>query len=286
LPPSAPASTLALVNEPAKGKLCCSVARSVLDSLRRRPAYMLLTADDERLEVEEPQRFARSWIGLIALSVLWGIVLVNLWGVAWGIFRDYEPLVMPAMATAGVFCLWPYRRGIAALAEFLSPRDATARAVAASGLVLIVAFCLLGLKPDWHRWEFTRLPWYVGWLQPDAKLYRVLLLMPVWGGWAMLIAVKFTRPSEATEPQVAAFAAGCGAASAAACMAALLLASILYFHHLGLGSQVVILAGTVAVAIASGVGLCRAAGAPCRRALLGANVLTQIAFILTYLAGR
>jgi len=259
---------------------------SVLAWLARRPAYMLLTAADASLAGEPPRRFARTWIELMGLSLLWGILLVNLWGVAWGIFRDYEPLVMPAMATAGVFCLWPFRRGIAALAGFLSPRDATGRAVAAAAIVVIVALSFLGLKPDWHRWEFTKLPWWVAWLQPDAKLYRVLLLMPLWGAWAMVITVKFYKPGDRTEPQVSAFARGCGAAPAAGCMAGLLAASIAYFHHLGVGSQVTIFVVPVLAAIGGGVGLSRAAGGSCRRALLAANVLTQIAFILAYLAGR
>lgn len=263
-----------------------NLASSALAWVARRPAYMLLTAGDAPLAAEPPERFTLAWIGLMGMSLLWGIILVNLWGVAWGVFRDYEPLVMPAMATAGLFCLWPFRRAIAALAEFLAPRDATTRAVVASAIVLIVALSFLGLKPDWRRWEFTKLPWWVAWLQPDAKLYRVLLLMPLWGAWAMLIAVKFCKPTERTEPQVSALARGCGAAAAAGCMAVLLGASIAYFHHLGVGSQVTIFVVTVLAAIGGGVGLCRAAGGACRRALLAANVLTQVAFILAYLAGR
>jgi hypothetical protein len=254
--------------------------------LAHRPAYMLLTAGDAPLSAEPPRRFHRAWMELMGISLLWGVILVNLWGVAWSVFRDYEPLVMPAMATSGLFCLWPFRRGIAALADFLAPQEATTRSVAASAIVLVVALSFLGLKPDWHRWEFTRLPWWIAWLQPDAKLYRVLLLMPLWGAWSMLITVKFCRPDERTEPQVSAFARGCGAPAAAGCMAVLLGASIAYFHHLGVGSQVAIFAVTVLAAIGGGAGLSRAAGGPCRQVLLAANVLTQIAFILAYLAGR
>ena len=263
-----------------------NLVRSLWAWLGRRPAYMLLTVADDRLAAEPPERFAGAWIELMGISLLWGVVLVNLWGVAWGIFRDFEPLVMPAMASAALFCLGPFRRGIASLATFLAPKDATARAVAASTIVLVLGLCFLGLKPDWQRWEFTRLPWWIGWLQPDAKLYRVLLLMPLWGAWSMLITVKFCKPTERTEPQVSAFAKGCGAPAAAGCMAALLLASIAYFHHLGLGSQVTILVVTVLTAIAGGSGLARAGGGPCRQGLLAANVLTQIAFVLGYLAGR
>jgi hypothetical protein len=272
--------------------------------LARRPGYMLLTAPDERLAGELPQRFARAWIGVMVTSVLWGGVLANLWGVTWKVFRDYDPLVLPAMATAGLFCLWPYRRGVAALAELLSRRDAAVRSVTTAVVVLVVALSLLGLKPDWHRWEFDLPGWLVWllrqvglndpdrierslrWLRPQAKLYRVLLLMPPWGGWAMLIGVKFSRPTDRTEPQVAAFARGCGALAAAACMALLMLVSVAWFHHLGTGSQVAILVVTVLAAVLGGAALCRAAGGPTRKALLASNVTTQIAFVLAYLAGR
>ncbi len=259
--------------------------------LARRPGYMLLSAPDERLAAEPPERFRHAWIGLMAVSLLWGLVLLNLWGIAWKVFRDYDPLVMPAMVTAGLFCLWPFRRGIAALADLLAGRDATGRAVTAAALVLLVAFGLLGLKPDWDRWE--HLPWWLTWLRPvlpllrpQAKLYRVLVLMPLWGGWAMVIAVKFSRPTPRTEPQIAAFARGCGALVAAACMAVLLLVSIAYFCHLGTGSVVILCVVPILAAIAGGVGFCWRAGGPTRRALLSANVATQIAFLVTYLAGR
>lgn len=256
--------------------------------LAHRPAYMLLTADAQDLAAEPPARFARAWLELMGLSVLWGAALTNAWGLTWHIFSryDYDMLVVPALAAAGVFCLWPCRRGVVALAEVLGGRDATARAMAAAMIVFGAAMCLLCLKPDWGRWEYLRLPWWLDWLRPPAKLYRVLFLMPVWGAWSMVITPKFARPSDRTEPQVAAMAAGCPAHAAAACMVFPLVFSIAYFHHLGLGSQASISLVTILAAILGGAGLCRLTGGLTRRALLAANVVTQIAFALAYLAGR
>ena len=254
--------------------------------LLRRPGYMLLAAGDERLAAEPPERFANALWGVMAVSLLWGAAMVAVWGAAWKIFPDYDLLIMPAMAATAALCLGPLRRAIAALAETVGGRDATARAVAAAAIVVVVALCFIRLKPDWQRLEYSVLPWWIGWLQPAAKLFRVLLVMPLWGAWSMLIAVKFCKPTARTEPQVAAFARGCGAAAAAGCMAALLGISIAYFHHLGMGSQVSIPAATGLAAIAAGVGLCRLAGGPDRKSLLAANVTTQIVFLLAYLAGR
>jgi len=261
-------------------------ASSAVAWLARRPGYMLLTASDEALAAEPPERFGLAWLELMALSTLLGVLLVNLWGVSWRIFRDYDPLIMPAAVTGCVFCLWPFRRGLAALTELLNRSDGPARSVVSATLVLAVVLCLARLDPDWQRREPLALPQWLDWLRPAAKLYRVLLLMPMWGGWGMIIAVKFCRPTGRTEPQVAAFARGCGAAGAAACMAGLLLMSICYFHHLGLGGQICIPLVTVLAAIAGGAGLCRLDGAPTRRALLAGNVVTQMAFVVAYLAAR
>jgi len=266
-----------------------NLAASWLGWVARRPGYMLLACDDARLAAEPPERFARAWAGLMVVSLLWGAVLVNLWGVAWTIFRDYDPLIMPAAATTALFCLWPFRKALAGLAELLGGPEPAARAVAAATLTFVVGLCFLGLKPDWQRWEWWEYPamrWLVNLLRPETKLYRVLLLMPAWGAWAMLITPKFTRPTERTEPQVAALAAGCGAPAVAACMAGLLLVSCIYFQHLGSGSQAIICAGTALAAVFGGIGLCRWCGGVCRKALLSVNVLTQLVFVGTYLAGR
>jgi hypothetical protein len=251
----------------------------------RRPGYMLVTATEDRLAAEPPERFAHAWLGTMGLSFFWGLVMWNVWAWAWGLFRDYDPLIMPALATAALFSLWAYRRGLIALAELLGGRDGTARAVAATMLVLVLGLAMARLGPDWDRLE-VRLPVWIEWLRPAAKLYRVLLLMPVWGGWAMLITVKFARPGETTEPQVASYARGCGALAAAGCMAPPLGLSMVYLHHLGLGSQVGIPLATILTAVFGGLGLCRRAGGLRRAPLLAVNVLTQMAFLVVYLAGR
>ena len=253
--------------------------------LALRSGYVLLMGGEGRLAAAPPERFAHGWLGLMILSLLWGLVLVNLWGGTWRLFHDYDPLIMPAMATAGCFCLWAFRRGLVAIAELIGGRDATARAVAAAALVLAVGLCLARLRPDWHRGEFE-IPWWLQPLRPQAKLYRVLLLMPIWGGWSMMIAGKFTRPGERTAPQVAAFARGCGALPAAGCMAVPLVVSMAYFHYLGVGYQVAIPASAIVTAIGAGVALCRLTGGLNRRALLATNVLTQMAFVMTFIAGQ
>jgi len=259
---------------------------SAMRRLTRQPGYLLMSAAHRRIAAEPPQRFEKAWIAVMGLSLLWGLAMVAVWGAAWKIFRDYDLLIMPALAATALFCLVLFRRAVVATAELIGGANHTTRAVVATMAVLIVAMCFIRLKPDWQRWELSDLPWWIAWLRPAAKLYRVLLMMPLWGGWSMLVTVKFCRPTAATCPQIAAFARGVPAAAVAGCMAALLLVSIAYFHHLGVGSQVCVPGATTLTAIAAGILLCRLTGGPTRRGLLAANVLTQIAFVLAYLAGR
>ncbi len=208
------------------------------------------------------------------------------WGAAWKIFGDWGYLMMPAAMTLALFCLGPFSRSVAALGRQVGGRSSERRTVAVAVLVVVMAVCLVRLSPDWHRQEFPRLAWWIAWIRPEAKLYRVLVLMPAWGAWAMLISAMFCRPGKRTEPQIAAFARGCDAIAVAGLMALLLGVSIAYFHHLGVGGQVMVPLATIVAAIASGVGFGRAPGGITRQGMLAANLATQIVFILTYLASR
>jgi len=247
---------------------------------------IFMLAGDDRLAAEPPDRFGRAWLSLVVGSLLWGIVLANVWGISWTVFRDPDFLIMPAASTLALYCLWPFKRAVVALGRQLGGRSGEGRTVAVAVVVVVLAMSFMRLSPDWARWELPRLPWWVEWLRPQAKLYRVLLLMPAWGTWAMLIALKFCRPGQRTEPQLAAMARGCDALAVAGLMALLLGVSIFYFHYLGLGGQVLVPLATIIAAIAGGVGFCHVWGGLTRQGLLAANLATQIAFVMACLVGR
>ena len=249
-------------------------------SARRLPGWMLLSAGDDLLAAEPPERFARAWWQLMLVSFGWGLALTWVWGAAWALFRDVEGLlVRPALAATAALALGPLRRAIAAGAEMLGGAEG-----AAALLVMTLAGCLLGLDANFYSFE-PPLPWWLAWVRPPAKLYRVLMLMPLWGGWSMLVVAQLCRPNERTEPAVAAFARGCGPVATAACMGALLAATIQYFNYLP-WRQLCISGAAAASAIVGGLVLCRICGGLRRKALLAANLLTQIVFALAYLANR
>ncbi len=250
------------------------------------PAVLLMSADDERLAGADPARFKWAWLGLAIAGLVWGVALACVWGAAWKVFGDWGFLVMPAAMTLAFYCLWPFSQAVIALGRRIGGKSAERRALVIVVVVVVMAMCFMRLSPDWQRQEFPTLAWWIAWVRPQAKLYRVLVLMPAWGAWAMLITVKLCRPGERTEPQVAALARGCDAVVVAGFMAVLLGVSIAYFHHLGLGGQVLVPLATIVAAIASGIGFSRSSGGLTRQGLLAANLTTQIVFVLAYLAGR
>ncbi len=260
------------------------VIRTVAAWLDPRPACALLTADDRTLEGVEAARFARAWAPLVLISGVWGLANMAVWSAAWWIWGEYSGLtVMPAVAVTALTAFGPGRRALPALGSAIGGRDEAAGRVATSAIIVCLALAMLELKswnPDWATW----MPHEWRWVRPRA-LYRTLILAPVWGAWAMLILPQICRARERTEPAVAAMARGCGPLPAAFVLAIPLAATILYFNYLP-WSQLSISAAAMVAALAGGVLLCRRFGGLTRRALLATNMLTQMAFVLAYLANK
>ena len=245
---------------------------------------MLMTAGEARLSGEPPQRFSRAWLGLMTLGLLWGVAMALLYWSAWGVFGEVPGMRLMSVASVVVATVaWLYRRAVVALARTLVGDDDGQAAPVAAAVVLLLALAMLGLesgRPD-HP---DSLPWFLHWI--PRTMFRALILAPVWGAWAMLIIPQFCRPTDRTEPAVAAFIRGCGPMTAAACMVAPLAGTLYAFRmYREFGWWYLsIPAIPVLVAIFGGWALCRRCSGPTRRTLLSANMLTQIAFILAYLA--
>jgi hypothetical protein len=244
---------------------------------------MLLTAEDDGLANQLPGRFGRTWFGIMLLSLLWGASSMVLYSWTWGLFGDFSGIpLMPVVVVLVVGLMGLYARCLLALAESLvkgEPRRCVAVAVIVAAWVLM----LLGLK-SWNPNFPYYLPYIWQWTRP-RMMFRPLLLAPIWGGWAMLLAVQFCRPTERSEPVVAAFARGCTPLATTAVLTALLMVTMVYFNHLP-WTQLSISATAIVTAAVGGVLLCRRWGGLCRAALLATNMLTQIAFVLAYLANR
>lgn len=256
--------------------------RDIFDWLTHRPAYLLMTAQGEGLQSQPPARFERAWIGLMALSLGWGLLSCGIWVLCQ---QAFEPSAhgVPAVATAAVFCLWLYRRSLVSTAEVLTPCDAPARALVLS----LLALAVVGIYSAFMGGEGIRefdLPPVVNWLRPYERHYRLLLLAPLWGAWAMIIGPKFCRISPAAEPAVTALAGGCGPFRAVLCMVLPWAGSVFYFQYLHWSWQFIIPIVTT-IAAPAAVWICSRRQGLRRSTLLAANFLTQMVFLLTYMAG-
>ncbi|MHC4294120.1 MAG: hypothetical protein ACYSTL_00875 [Planctomycetota bacterium] len=245
---------------------------------------MLLSASDERLSRESPARFRDSWVGVLGFSLAWSLLALGLWAVAWKVFGEPFGRILPAVLLTAVFALWSFRESLKSLAEIMFPNDTTSRAAVVSIFVLILTCALLSLPPDFYKRD-PELPKFIAWFRPHAKIHRIIILAPLWGAWAMLITPQFRRPDDRTEPFVAAFARGFGPLAAAAVMGLLLGTTITYLNFLP-WEQLIVSGLTVVGAIAAGLICCRLTGGLTRRALLAANIITQLVFILAYLGAR
>jgi hypothetical protein len=246
-----------------------------------RPSYMFLTAGDERLAAQKPARFTFAWLELMGLSVLTGLMLIGVWTVTWWVFDDWDRLSRPAAATAIVLLVWPLRMALVAIGPALRFRDRANQAAAATAAAALVGVAIMSLTDRYPSYgvEYA-MPGWIAWIRPALSIHRVLLLMPIWGAWSMLIAVQFQRPGTQTDPITRRFAQACGPLSAVACMSLPLVGTIIYFHYMDAPGQMVVTSVTVAVAILTGPILCKISGALTRQALLASNMITQIVFLM------
>ena len=253
-----------------------------LSWLLRRPAWQYMVADGPVLDQQDPPRFARAWIGLLGVSLLWGLAMAALYAACWRIFGDFTGLpLIPAAAVLAGTMLGLYRRSLVNLAGLLGRDRPAESAIAAAVIVVVWAMVLLGLR-SWN--DDSPYNAILATIRPPA-LFRALLLAPLWGGWAMLATCQFRAAKPSPQPVTAALAQGTGVLAAPTVLAVLLVLTIVYFNHLP-WTQLSISAVSVIVAVGSGLLAVRLEGALTRRALLSANLLTQLAFLLAYLANR
>ena len=261
-------------------------------------AAVFLTGSSDRVARRPAEHCARLGWPIMLLGALWGLAMIALWDIAnrltWPMTFNW---VAPSALCAAAMVLGPYRRATLSLVEMLIPRRRQGSPnpdvrrdvwgplawVGVPLIALAVGLILNGAlrsDPDWP----TQLPRQWAWLWPRA-LYRVLLLAPVWGAWGMLTLGQFCRPSDRTDEPTRRFAESVHPITSAAALAIPLTGSLVYLNFLYPVHFVPPLAAIVA-ALGGGALLARRGGALTRPALLAANVLAQLAFLLAYLAVR
>ncbi|MCY2929737.1 MAG: hypothetical protein NTV86_09645 [Planctomycetota bacterium] len=240
-------------------------------------------------EAETSRVFAPAWIGLAAIALAWGLLSIGVYVVARLATpeRFVCPLWTPAVALAALSVAGPFRVAALDVAALLHLRGRVARA--AFGLLLAGgwawALAYLGGKRHFGlASEEQALPGALAWIRPEMEAFRVLLLAPLWGAWAMMIAVQFRRPGRELGGAVREFAAGCGPMLSVVAMGVVSCWNILYFSFLPWGPQLAILGGAIGGGVVAGLIARALAGGLTRGSLLAANLGAQGAFLGAYLA--
>lgn len=250
--------------------------------LVNQPGWLMLIADNTRLQSAPPERLGGAWWQVLALSAAWGVGQAGLWALAWKAPQGRAALpIMPVAAVLAVTFLWTYRRAAAALVDAVVGEPD--RPLGMAVIVAMWALILLALRGWNEQWSAAN-PWWLMWLRPHGVL-RPLLLAPLWGAWAMMATCLFCRRTYTTQPAVLAFADRCGPLATAAVMGGVLALSIWYFNYLP-WIQVTISGVTIVAAVIAGLVFSRRGRRLTRDVLLATNLLTQTAFLLAYIANR
>ncbi|NQU74880.1 MAG: hypothetical protein HQ546_01030 [Planctomycetes bacterium] len=248
-------------------------------------ALILLAGADNRLADHDGNGLRQVWLWLGLAGLAWGLLLAAVWALAAQAFpwwRDTNLPLMPAAAVLTVMALPPLGRVMLAPARLWRGDSPADQAMIAGATMCLFALCLLGILP-YHR-QAIRLPAFLAWIQPMEE-YRVLIVMPMWGVWAMMVPGHFCRPAERASALVRSFIK-CQPVAATAMWMAIPLAGTLWQLNF-LNGWVALPAALPLVAGSIGsVCICRATGGVTRGALLAGNLLTQLAMLVGYLAGK
>jgi hypothetical protein len=217
------------------------------------------------------------WIGLLLIAFLWGLASIGLWYAGLGLFRQSLRLFfLPNLLVVAGILLGLYSRAMMSLVRILVGSDVARGTLSACVLTLLTAGCFLAMEPRWHVQE-QDLPTWLAWARPQSKIDRLLLLMPLWGAWAMLILPQFRRPSS-DDAVLSGLVRSCGPFTAALMMGALLVVTLGYFAYLP-WTQLSIPAVGILTAVGGGLALAKRNGAMDRNVLLATNLLTQLALL-------
>ncbi len=256
-----------------------SATRSVATGLT------LLFAPDKRVQADDVANTRLLWLWLGLLGVCWGLAMTAVWAIGRGLFPravGTELPLLPVATLIAVMALTPLRRSLQAPAELWGGESSSRQSSIFGATICILTLCLLSLSPE--HYEPRRLPSWLMWTRPQEE-YRILLLMPMWGVWAMMTPGYFVKPSENASRLIRRFIKRQPVAATAIWMAVPLAGTLCYLSFLGWWVALPAACGFLSGSGGSAI-TCRAAGGVSRRTLLAGNFLTQMAFLLGYLIAK
>lgn len=164
----------------------------------------------DRLRRPDDPSWPKAACWFVPWGLLIGLVYLFIFRVTWRWFGEYQGIRwLPAVAVLAIdlgFCGHRLLAGIARLQHpaksgaVCGPAGMTLGVLLAVLLVLVAKYAMFLSLPVGNVVKATpSINWYlpgqVRWFCPDMVIYRPLLLMPIWGRWAIGLAMLIGRVS-------------------------------------------------------------------------------------------
>lgn len=281
-----------------------NIWRSIFDAGR-----LLLTFDVQPRGLDGPRAAAViGWV--VPISLLIGLAWAGTFRATWRLYGEVEGIpILPALCVILLEAFVTGRYLPLALARVVDIIDAGAPGRGASdsfvpplindlsspprlrgtlmlALIVLVQFVLLSSIPKVNPWwpPDDDLRHYFNFLYP-RPIYRPLLLAPLWGRWAILLAACVGRTAERADPDVVAISRAMTPGRLLRHAILPLLLSCIYFsreQNFLIGAVIALV--VFAVSYVACVLMARRLGGQTRTTLLATGQVAQIVFLATYKA--
>jgi hypothetical protein len=252
-----------------------------------------------RSEVDTGRPLAVAWV--VPVGLLTGLAWAGCFKLAWRVYGETANLrLIPALVVVLLECLLtgPFlalglSRTVHLLAGVRPTRGGTDPAAPLSpvgtlilGLTLLSEWVLIASIPVVSGWWPSTGDWrhHFNFLYP-APLYRPLVLAPLWGRWAILLAATIGRTARQADPTTVAL---CDAMRPRRvllhCLLPFALTSVFFSRGGNLLIGVVLGLLVFGVTYLVGVGMARRGGGQTRQSLYAAGQIAQLAFLALYRA--
>jgi hypothetical protein len=259
----------------------------------------LFPCDDQRRADDPNWPAAGRWFVLWGLAI--GVVYAVVFRAAWRWFGEYEYIRwLPAVAVLTVdlgFCGYRLLVGAADVAsrrhscEASNAPLATPPALVAIVLVALAKYAMLVSLPLGRLEQPSTIGWdqsggagWLGFLRPGA-IYRPLILMPIWGRWAVTLALSIGRAAPDSSARLQDMARGSRLWVILALWLAVTALTAWYCGRswVELPYGLALTLGVTTVSYLAAFILARRAGGQSEATVAGAGLVAEIAFLALYL---
>ena len=255
-------------------------------------ARFLFHFDDQKSDDQPAWRTAAHWF------IFWGVMIGLFYALAfrggWRLFGEYNRLrLVPMVLILAIDLVWCGNRLLIGAVHLTSNRRAEGRnpsepintqAILLLVLVILLKYALLLSLPYGARRQPLDWREQLGIFYPDV-LYRPLILMPIWGRWAMTMALVIGRIAPASSNRLQQMASGMTLSRLMLQWLGCSTLTVMYCCGAGehLARGVFIVVGVMLAAYLVSFVLARRAGGQTEATVCATGLAGELAFLLVYL---